>query len=85
MDPYIKVFPSSARFPVITVVEATSDGHKAPDDEPITAPSEVVSQTLARRPRVRPLSDQLLGRPRPVGIYKDGDGGITCVPFNDLP
>jgi hypothetical protein len=76
-----EVFPQSRAFPIVTVEEATSDGHEAPDDEPIAQPVERPCQTPPRRPRVRPLSEQLLGRrARPVGIYEDGDGKLTLLP-----
>jgi hypothetical protein len=77
-----EVFPQSCAFPIVTVEEATSDGHEAPDDEPITQLVEKPCHTPPRRPRVRPLSEQLLGRrARPVGIYEDGDGKLTLLPL----
>ena len=74
-----EVFPQGRAFPIVTVEEATSDGHEAPEDEPIAQPAEKPCETPPRRARIRPMSEQLLGRARPVGIYEDGDGKQTPI------
>ncbi|KIK67170.1 hypothetical protein GYMLUDRAFT_69362 [Collybiopsis luxurians FD-317 M1] len=66
--------------PLLTLEEATSDGHERIEDEsPLSTPM--------RRARPRPLSEQLLGRKRPQGIHEeDGEGVISILSAatNDL-
>jgi hypothetical protein len=71
-----EVFPQAREFSMVTLEEAKSDGHEAPGDEPTVQSVERPCQTL-RRPRIRPLSEQLGRRARPVGIYDDEDGKLT--------
>ncbi|KAF7791167.1 hypothetical protein EIP86_002178 [Pleurotus ostreatoroseus] len=59
--------PEQARArPIVTVEEATVDGHGAPTD------TESM-QTPAKRARPRPMSEQLLGKSRPRGISDEAD------------
>ncbi|KAG6330873.1 hypothetical protein ID866_8216 [Astraeus odoratus] len=53
--------------PILTIEEATVDGHGTVDDD--MPPME----TPVKRSRVRPTSEQLLCRSRPKAIYDDGD------------
>lgn len=55
--------------PIVTVEEATADGHEAPNDsDSIETPVRNV------RSRPRPMSEQLLGKSRPRGISDEADG-----------
>ncbi|KAJ7459292.1 hypothetical protein FB451DRAFT_1046300 [Mycena latifolia] len=74
--------------PMLTVEEATTDGHGHGDDEG-DADFEIVSATPAKRARPRPVSDDaLLGKSRPRGIIEDtaADGVLTLLSAatNDL-
>jgi hypothetical protein len=51
----------SSTLPIVTIEEATVDGH-----------SDV--ETPSKRARARPLSEQLLGRSRPKAMYEDENG-----------
>ncbi|KAJ7088519.1 hypothetical protein B0H15DRAFT_841620 [Mycena belliarum] len=80
--------------PMLTVEEATTDGHghdEEEEEEDHDADYEIVSATPAKRARPRPVSDDaLLGRAksRPRGIIEDtaGDGVLTLLDAatNDL-
>jgi serine/arginine repetitive matrix protein 2 len=78
------------RLPIVTVEAATADGHSAPDDcvslmeedeERYQEEQEVPLETPVKRARARPMSEQLLGRSRPRGMYENEDGMFT-VPSN---
>lgn len=76
--------------PIVTVEEATSDGHAASDDYSILE-EETQEQPLATpvkkaRPRPRPLSEQLLGRSRPRGMYEAEEGKYIhpCISTHPL-
>lgn len=56
--------------PIVTVESATSDGHSDCADS-------VASETPAKKNRPRPVSEQVLGRPRPSPIYEDPDGKLA--------
>lgn len=58
--------------PIVTVESATSDGHSDCADS-------VASGTPAKKNRPRPVSEQMLGRPRPSPIYEDPNGGFVHV------
>jgi hypothetical protein len=76
-----EAFPQARAFPIVTLEEVTSYNHEAPDDEPTMQSVERRCQIPPRRPQVRPMSEQLLGRhARRVGIYDDGDGKWTLLP-----
>ncbi|GLB36845.1 hypothetical protein LshimejAT787_0311320 [Lyophyllum shimeji] len=70
--------------PIVTVEAATADGHGAPDDCSILEEMEQEVQeeqplaTPVKKPRPRPLSEQLLGRSRPIPLY-DGDDGVLSI------
>ncbi|KAL0562882.1 hypothetical protein V5O48_019196, partial [Marasmius crinis-equi] len=70
---------STGRVPLVTLEEATSDGHgRSDDDRSIETPS--------KRARPRPISEQLL-KSRPRAIHEDdGDGvlSILSAATNDL-
>ena len=51
-------------YPLVTVEEATSDGHSAYSQ----------ASTPVRAARRRPVSEQLLGRSRPQAMHEDGEG-----------
>lgn len=72
--PLSEVFPDvqsnsparSTEYPLLTVEEATSDGHGDPDAS---------LATPLKKARPRPMSEQLLGKSRPKGMYEeDGEG-----------
>ncbi|KZT71092.1 hypothetical protein DAEQUDRAFT_136451 [Daedalea quercina L-15889] len=65
--------------PIVTVESATSDGHSDGTDS-------VASETPAKKNRPRPVSEQMLGRPRPSPIYEDPDGMLSMLDAatNDL-
>lgn len=80
--PLTEVFPAEQvatpprGYPVVTVEEPTLDGHSAPDDrEYLDGERGSVLETPVKVARRRPVSEQLLGRSRPKGMYEeDGDG-----------
>ncbi|KAJ3972631.1 hypothetical protein EV361DRAFT_970780 [Lentinula raphanica] len=66
-SPSVQSVPGRA--PLLTLEEATCDGHEAVNEEELSTP--------LKRARPRPLSEQLLGRKRPQGIHdEDGEGSI---------
>ncbi|KAJ6577467.1 hypothetical protein B0H19DRAFT_561509 [Mycena capillaripes] len=77
--------------PMLTVEEATTDGHGHDDDE-ANVDYEIVSATPVKRPRPRPVSDDMLhggkAKSRPRGIIEDSvaDGVLTLLDAatNDL-
>ncbi|KAJ3769941.1 hypothetical protein FB446DRAFT_766043 [Lentinula raphanica] len=71
--------PKPSPAPLLTLEEATCDGHEAVNEEELSTP--------LKRARPRPLSEQLLGRKRPQGIHdEDGEGVISILSAatNDL-
>ena len=68
--------------PMVRIEEATADGHSAVTDE-----ERSLSETPGKRVRPRPLSEQMLGRPRPQAICdnSDGDGELNCTILFLLP
>ncbi|ESK93500.1 hypothetical protein Moror_1670 [Moniliophthora roreri MCA 2997] len=66
--------------PLVTVEEATSDGHSRVEDSPLITPSKKV--------RPRPVSEQMLMKSRPKPIHEEdgGDGvmSILSAATNDL-
>ncbi|KAI0692931.1 hypothetical protein C8T65DRAFT_711302 [Cerioporus squamosus] len=70
---------SLVEHPLVRVEEATADGHSAPtDDEVERNPPEEVSlnETPNKRARPRPMSEQMLGRPRPQAICENSEGDV---------
>lgn len=55
--------------PIVTVEAATLDGHEAVADDNV----EIV-ETPIKRARPRPVSEQLLGRPRPQAMFEEENG-----------
>jgi len=83
--PLLSIFPSQQpatppkrhSYPIITIEEATSDGHGAPDEDEVVQEEPQQEQpvaTLMKRARIRPLSEQLLGRSRPRPMHEDDEG-----------
>ena len=73
---------SIAGGPLVRVEEATADGHSAPTDderEPMPASALAMSPggTPSKRVRPRPVSEQMLGRPRPQAICDNSEGDGT--------
>ncbi|KAL1747929.1 hypothetical protein HDZ31DRAFT_60801 [Schizophyllum fasciatum] len=64
------------QYPLVTVEEATSDGHSAYSQ----------ASTPVKAARRRPVSEQLLGRSRPKPMHEDGEGVISVLDAatNDL-
>ena len=80
--------PKRHSYPIVTIEEATSDGHGSPDDdEVLQEPEEPQRQqpvaTPVKKARLRPLSEQLLGRSRPRPTYEDDEG--QSIPFCVMP
>lgn len=92
------VFPGAPQIPenpVVTIEEATSDGHGAPAaEEEYTADYTIEAKTdytvdsrstsftqTPKKNRVRPASEQLLGKSRPSGFM--GEDG-TCFCYSHL-
>ncbi|KAI0938313.1 hypothetical protein AcV5_000019 [Taiwanofungus camphoratus] len=71
--------PSVAEQPIVTVEEATVDGHSDHTEERRI-------ETPVKRARPRPVSEQMLGRARPQAICDDGDGVLSILDAatNDL-
>lgn len=70
--------PEQQQYPIVTIEEATSDGHGAPDDNEVLQEQEQPAATPMKRARPRPLSEQLLGRSRPRPMYEDDEGWFFC-------
>ncbi|KAI0635339.1 hypothetical protein C8Q77DRAFT_1054820 [Trametes polyzona] len=74
--------------PIVRVEEATADGHSAPTDDEHEPAQASPSDTPVKRARPRPMSEQMLGRPRPQPICDEGDGdgvlSILDAATNDL-
>jgi len=65
---------SYGAYPILTFEEATSDGHGEPEEEEVEKDGgDHVNSTLVNR-RVRPMSEQLLGRARPKAIHEEDEG-----------
>ncbi|KAF9560634.1 hypothetical protein CPC08DRAFT_466596 [Agrocybe pediades] len=88
------------RYPILTIEEATADGHGLPADwdEPLedddSGKGEDIEDeecakpaaTPVKKARARPLSEQLLGRTRPKPMYEDDEGVLSILDAatNDL-
>ncbi|KAI0746236.1 hypothetical protein C8Q80DRAFT_1271161 [Daedaleopsis nitida] len=74
---------SLAENPLVRVEEATADGHSAPteDEDVADTPQEGVSlnETPVKRARPRPMSEQMLGRPRPQPICDNSEGDVLSM------
>jgi len=72
---------SYGAYPILTIEEATSDGHGGPEEDQFEQDdTNQVDSTPVRR-RVRPMSEQLLGRARPKAIHEEDEGEIHTHPF----
>lgn len=69
--------------PVVTVQEATIDEHEVDLDErenedgELTRTSTLETPVKKARPRQRPVSEQLLGKSRPQGMYEEESGSFS--------
>ncbi|KAI0051553.1 hypothetical protein FA95DRAFT_1580533 [Auriscalpium vulgare] len=71
---------SSVPMPIVTIEEATADGHSdVPDDVSLVS-------TPQKRNRVRPMSEQMLVKDRPKGMRDDTEGVLSILDAatNDL-
>ncbi|OSC98903.1 hypothetical protein PYCCODRAFT_1470720 [Trametes coccinea BRFM310] len=82
-DPSLSPPGSIMDHPIVRVEEATADGHSAPTDDEAS-----LGETPVKRARPRPMSEQMLGRPRPQPICDNGEGdavlSILDQATNDL-
>ncbi|KAF8839757.1 hypothetical protein BDN67DRAFT_736710 [Paxillus ammoniavirescens] len=61
--------------PIVTIQEATVDGHGTEEEE-----SALSMETPVKRARARPMSEQLLGRSRPKAMHEgDDDNGVMSL------
>ena len=60
--------------PIPTVEEATTDNHD------VDGLSSAVQTTPVKKPHLRPLSEQLLGRARPQAMHEEESGNIYLPP-----
>ena len=69
--------PKRHSYPIVTIEEATSDGHSGPDDDVVLQEEPQRQQpvvTPVKKARLRPLSEQLLGRSWPHPAHDDDEG-----------
>jgi hypothetical protein len=81
--------PEVRRYPIVTIEEATADGHGEDLDDPIDesegegeeekSEEMAAAATPVKKPRARPLSEQLLGRSRPAPMHEDDDGRFFYI------
>ncbi|KAI0354136.1 hypothetical protein OH77DRAFT_1405859 [Trametes cingulata] len=89
-EPSLSPPASIAERPIVMVEEATADGHSPPTDDEREHEREdeqiSLSETPVKRARPRPMSEQMLGRPRPQPICDDGDAVLSILDAatNDL-
>ena len=78
--------PKRHSYPIVTIEEATSDGHGSPEDEVLQEEPQQQQPvaTPVKKARLRPHSEQLLGRswPRPT---PEDDEGQFIIPFYLVP
>jgi serine/arginine repetitive matrix protein 2 len=78
--------PKRHSYPIVTIEEATSDGHGGPDDDEVLQEEPQRQQPAAtpvKKARLRPLSEQLLGRSWPRPTHGDDEGQF--IPFYLVP
>lgn len=63
--------------PIVTIEEATTDGHGSDNDAPIM-------ETPVKKARPRPMSEQMLGKSRPRPIVDDADGRYSLLAVKDV-
>jgi hypothetical protein len=71
---------SYGAYPILTIEEATSDGHGDLEKEPIEPAGSHQAASTPPKMRVRPMSEQLLGRARPKAIHEDDEGEFIYLP-----
>ncbi|KAM6497668.1 hypothetical protein JOM56_005616 [Amanita muscaria] len=71
--------------PLLTVEEATNDGHGVPADyhEPLNAVPRIEIGTPSKKARPRPVSEQMLGKSRPVPMYQDDEDNAGVLSILD--
>lgn len=72
--------PQRHSYPIVTIEEATADGH-GDEEEIIQEPQREQPSATPKKPRVRvrPLSEQLLGRSRPLPMHDDDEGPFIIL------
>ena len=76
--------PKRHSYPIVTIEEATSDGHGGPDDDEVLQEEPERQQPAAtpvKKARLRPLSEQLLGRSWPRPTPDDDEGQFILFYF----
>jgi serine/arginine repetitive matrix protein 2 len=72
--------------PMVTVESATSDGHGGfedeEDEEGRSDEEDVIRLETPQKRRQRPVSEQLLGKPRPVGMHDDVEGTQSQMDYS---
>lgn len=79
--------PKRHSYPIVTIEEATSDGHGGSDDDEVLQEEPQQQQPVAtpvKKARPRPLSEQLLGRSRPRPMIEDDEGRFISVMFHSI-
>ena len=71
---------SYGAYPILTIEEATSDGHGGLEEDQIEQDDTNQVSTPVRR-RVRPMSEQLLGKARPKAIHEEDEGELGIHTF----
>ena len=69
--------PKRHSYPIVTIEEATSDGHGGSEEDEMLQEEPQRQQPAAtpvKKARLRPLSEQLLGRSRPRPTHEDDEG-----------
>ena len=69
--------PKRHSYPIVTIEEATSDGHGGSEEDEVlqeVPQREEPAATPVKKARLRPLSEQLLGRSRPRPTHEDDEG-----------
>ena len=76
--------PKRHSYPIVTIEEATSDGHGGPDEDEVLQEEEEPQRqqpaaTPVKKARLRPLSEQLLGRNWPRPTQDDDEGQFILL------
>ena len=74
--------PKRYSYPIVTIEEATSDRHGGPDDDEVLQEEPQQQQPAAtpvKKARLRPLSEQLLGRTRPRATHDNEEGQFFSI------
>ena len=70
--------PQRHSYPIVTIEEATADGH-GDEEVVIQEPQAEQPSATPKKPRARPLSEQLLGRSRPLPMHEDDEGPFIII------